>query len=149
MVLPARSYHVPSLAGRGVPHQTSTSLQTYFQMFSISCIHTVQGPSKQMDLSDTLRSSGIVVPGEIPQSLTEKVKRNLPTLAVKQRHFRWTELDWNDECGVVRDYYDSVSRVTTWKVSTNCSDLGILALETDHASVHEQKMSEVATRPLS
>ena len=56
-------------------------------------------------IEDELTDFGVAIVGNIDLELVGKVKAQLESPDIKQRHHRQTELRWNSACGaIVRDF---------------------------------------------
>lgn len=71
-----------------------------------------------MEASNNLNHSGITVLGNVTSTLVENVRRHACSSATERRRYqRQTELEWNDDCDAVFDYFESVSCQTIWVMS--------------------------------
>ncbi len=69
-----------------------------------------RGRNEQMDASNNLKDSGIAVLGNIDSTIIENVRRYAQSSTTKRRRYqRQTELEWNDDCDAVFDYFETVS----------------------------------------
>jgi len=63
----------------------------------------------QMDPSDVLRKSGIVVLDNIDPKLVETVRTHCKLPDTKRSQYqRQTELEWNGDCDAVLEYFETV-----------------------------------------
>jgi hypothetical protein len=65
--------------------------------------------SDSASIDDDLGRSGFAVVGKIDSKLIDNVKKHLESPAVKQRHYRQTELNWSSDCDFVVAYFETVS----------------------------------------
>jgi len=62
-------------------------------------------PDSERTINDELTDFGVAIVGDIDLELVSKVRAQLESPDVKQRHHRQTELRWNNACSaIVRDF---------------------------------------------
>jgi hypothetical protein len=60
-------------------------------------------------IGDELTDFGVAIVGDIDMELIGKVKAQLESLNIKQRHHRQTELRWNSACDAIVKDFETVS----------------------------------------
>ena len=96
--------------GGKCPHHISAESETCLPPAKIPQRLIERSRNEQMDASDKLKNSGIVVLGNIDATLVEKVRTYAQTSTTKRsRYQRQTELEWNGDCSAVLEYFEKVS----------------------------------------
>ncbi len=103
--------HVPSLAVGKVPHHRSAEPETWLSPTRTPRTLMERSTNEQMDPSDVLKKSGTVVLGNIDPKVVENVRTHCKSPNTKRsRYQRQTELEWNDDCDAVFEYFETVGR---------------------------------------
>ncbi len=101
--------HVPTSAVGKVPHHSSAEPETWLSSTTTPQTLMERSSNEQMDPSDVLRKSGIVVLGNIDTKLVETVRIHCTSPNTKRsRYQRQTELEWNGDCDAVFEYFETV-----------------------------------------
>ena len=89
-------------------------------------------------IDDELTDFGVAVVGNIDLKLVGKVKAQLESPEIKQRHHRQTELRWNSACDAIERDFDTVSERPKYISCPN----GMIETETEHHTPMRQTMPE-------
>lgn len=101
---------VRPLAVGELPHSRSAEPETWLSPTTTLQKLTERSPIQQMEPSDVLKKSGIVVLGNIDPNLVQKVRIHCVSPNTKRsRYQRQTELEWNGDCDAIVEYFETVS----------------------------------------